>query len=340
MVSWAEKRKAVDAFIRANIRSHPRNITRLTQERFQLSRPAVMMYINDLISKRAIEVIGATKDREYKPLSVLQKDSSYFISNQLAEDRIWKEFSELAIDFTDNVRNICQFGFTEIVNNAIEHSDGKKLDISMDVFFDLVQIRISDDGVGIFNKIQKEFQLDNPKESILELSKGKLTTNSELHSGQGIFFTSRMFDTFSILSDGIGFIHTQSGSDVIDRVESVNKGTKVIMEIALTSTRTTIEVFDEYADVDDGFELTTVPVHLAISGKELLVSRSQARRILARFDKFKRVTLDFEKVTQIGQGFADEIFRVYKREHPETEIVWVNASNEIENMIKNVKTNN
>jgi hypothetical protein len=44
---------------------------------------------------------------------------------------------------------------------------------------------------------------------------------------------------------------------------------------------------------------------------ESLMSRSQARRLMNRFDRFSEVVLDFTGVNFIGQGFADEIFRVF-----------------------------
>ena len=44
-----------------------------------------------------------------------------------------------------------------------------------------------------------------------------------------------------------------------------------------------------------------------LSGSEdFLVARSQAKRLLERFDRFEEVVLDFDGVRQVGQGFADE----------------------------------
>ena len=70
--------------------------------------------------------------------------------------------------------------------------------------------------------------------------------------------------------------------------------------------------------------------------REQLLSRSQARRVLARFERFSEIMLDFRGVTIIGQAFADEIFRVFRREHPEIEILAVNTSNDIRQMIRHV----
>src|SRR5438067_215023 len=73
--------------------------------------------------------------------------------------------------------------------------------------------RLVDDGVGIFEKIRRQCKLDDHRQAILELSKGKLTTDPERHTGQGIFFTSRIFDEFLIRSDHFIFGHFRKEGD-------------------------------------------------------------------------------------------------------------------------------
>ena len=62
------------------------------------------------------------------------------------------------------------------------------------------------------------------------------------------------------------------------------------------------------------------------------VARSQARRICARLDSFKEAVLDFEKVDIMGQGFADEVFRVYANMHPTVLLRPVNMNAEVQRM--------
>jgi hypothetical protein len=95
-------------------------------------------------------------------------------------------------------------------------------------------------------------------------------------------------------------------------------------------------VFDQYSDLENdyGFTRTHVPVSLARFGDDNLVSRSQAKRLLARFDRFKEVMLDFERVEMVGQAFADEIFRVFQLQHPDVHLSWLNASPQVERMIR------
>lgn len=105
--------------------------------------------------------------------------------------------------------------------------------------------------------------------------------------------------------------------------------------------RTTKEIFDEYTSDDFVFNKTKITVHLA---KDYLghdfVSRSLAKRILMNVEKFKIIVLDFENIDNIGQGFADEVFRVFKNKNPDITIVPVNMNEEIEFMINRTMKNN
>jgi hypothetical protein len=192
-----------------------------------------------------------------------------------------------------------------------------------------------DDGVGIFRKIQSAMNLADERHAIVELAKGKLTTDPKGHTGQGIFFTSRLLDSFDILSDGVFFTHAFGKDEdwILERPESTD-GTTVFMKLNNHSARTDKQIFDQYSSGDDyGFTKTVVPVRLAQYGDDKLISRSQAKRLLARVDRFRSVLFDFAGVEIIGQAFADEIFRVFAQGHPGIELTPINATPQVQQMI-------
>jgi hypothetical protein len=194
-----------------------------------------------------------------------------------------------------------------------------------------------DNGVGIFNKIQKELNLDDPLHAILELSKGKLTTDPARHSGEGIFFTSRMFDKFTVFSGKLFFSYQGEIDWLLEDNQEFSKGTGVILEISVSSKRTAQQVFDRFTTTGDyGFSKTHVPVFLAAYGDENLISRSQAKRLLTRFERFKEIILDFTDVSTIGQAFADEIFRVFQTQNPDIHLVPINMTEQVQKMIAHV----
>ena len=151
------------------------------------------------------------------------------------------------------------------------------------------EMLIFDDGYGIFRKIQAAMGPLDERHSILELSKGKLTTDPERHTGEGIFFSSRMVDHFDILSGSAYFSHKFADAEdwVVESI-GTSGGTLVWMNLSNHTTRAMKKIFDQYTSGDDfTFSKTVVPVRMAQYGKDKLVSRSQARRLLARVELFK-----------------------------------------------------
>jgi len=69
---------------------------------------------------------------------------------------------------------------------------------------------------------------------------------------------------------------------------------------------------------------------------EALLARSQAKRLINRFERFLEVILDFDGVTEIGQAFADEIFRVFHNDYPDVHLIPVNCSDNVNRMIAHV----
>ena len=79
---------------------------------------------------------------------------------------------------------------------------------------------------------------------------------------------------------------------------------------------------------------TDIPLKLAQYGTDLLIARSQAKRILARLESFEEVFLDFSGVEEIGHSFADEIFRVYATAHPGVKLTPIHANEDVHRMIR------
>ncbi len=253
----------------------------------------------------------------------------------LSEDVVWREsIAPLVSDLSVNLRDMWHYGVTEMINNAIDHSGGAVLDVHFSRTALDVEIWINDDGEGIFHHIQRLGKLYYPREAILELAKGKFTTDPANHSGEGIFFTSRVFDSFRIMSRNLHFSHNAEQQDwLIDGEEDI-PGTRVILKQANDSQRTLNSVYMQFTEPDEfTFSKTIVPVRLARHEGEKLVSRSQAKRLVSRFEKFKTVVLDFAGVEEIGQAFADEIFRVFASSHPEVELIPLHATMEVQQMI-------
>lgn len=326
-------------FLLENVRRHPSDLVRVATDHYQVSRQAINKQIRRLIEQGFLTAEGRTQGKTYA-LGMVENSLTVRITPDADEHEIWNNFAAPFLrDARPNVRDICQYGFTEMVNNVIDHSESALVRLHMQQTHSAIKIGIADEGIGIFNKLQRAFGLADPSEAIFELSKGKLTTDPERHTGEGIFFTSRMFDEFGILSANLYFGHQREADDWLMERNKENQrgsGTSVFLEIDPESTHTTKEVFDRYATEQDdyAFKTTKVVVRLAQSHPgDKLVSRSQAKRVLARLNRFQHVIFDFSGVESIGPAFADEIFRVYGRENPNTRFTWTNVAPDVERMI-------
>jgi anti-sigma regulatory factor (Ser/Thr protein kinase) len=274
-----------------------------------------------------------------EPINLIRRDGVWFdftIQPGLEEDQVWcVTVLPLLEGLPANNIDIWQYCVTEMVNNAIDHSEGSELTVVVGRQPSRTQVLVLDDGIGIFRKIKAAFSLEDETQAILELSKGKLTTDPGRHSGQGIFFTSRMMDEFSILSRGAYFSHEAARpADWILPADNPDTSTMVTMELDNNTERTLKDVFDQYSSGDSyDFSKTVVPLRLAKFGEEKLISRSQAKRALARVERFKAVVLDFAGIEMIGQGFADEIFRVWAKAHEDVVCTVIDASPAVRKMI-------
>ena len=312
------------------------DVTKATARKFGITRQAVNKHLRRLLDEGALRRSGNTRASVYRLAPLLEWDRLFEIESGMAEDVIWTRYiRDVLGDLPNNVLAIWQYGFTEMFNNAIDHSDGSTIGVQIKRTAAATEMLISDDGYGIFRKIQEAMGLLDERHSILELSKGKLTTDPKHHTGEGIFFSSRMFDLFDILSGGVFFSHKFGDTkDWILENSRSSSGTSVWMNLGNHTARTDKKVFDEYSSGDDyGFTKTVVPVKLAQYGEDQLISRSQARRLLARVELFKTVLFDFSDVETIGQAFADEIFRVFATQHPDIELHPISANSETSRMV-------
>jgi len=237
------------------------------------------------------------------------------------------------LGLSKNIIQILNYAFTEMLNNAIEHSRSEKIEVFMKRDEGAIRFDVIDKGIGIFNNIMKKRKLKNELEAIQDLIKGKQTTMPKEHTGEGIFFTSKAGDRLIIQGSNKKLIFDNILDDIFIKDIKDIKGTKVTFIIGLKSKKGLNIIFREYSESLFKFSRTKVIVKLYRMDTDY-ISRSQARRILSGLEKFKIITLDFQGVDTIGQSFADEVFRVWKNHHSHINIQYKNANDNVDFMIK------
>lgn len=252
----------------------------------------------------------------------------------LAEDALYAEV-ELALPGVrgapDRASRIFHYAFTEMVNNAIDHSGSARVVCDVRLDDKVLHAAVIDNGVGAFENVRRAMRLARSIEAIGEISKGKTTTDPEHHSGQGIFFTSKAVDRFELASGEVRWIVDNRIGDQAIGVADV-QGTRVTFEVDLATEREMRAVFDAYT-TELEFDRTRTLVRLFAHGTSF-VSRSEAKRLLHGLDRFREVLLDFAGVDVVGQGFTDEVFRVWARAHSPTRLVPLNMIEPVRFMVE------
>ncbi|OGY59434.1 MAG: hypothetical protein A3H02_02905 [Candidatus Niyogibacteria bacterium RIFCSPLOWO2_12_FULL_41_13] len=309
------------------------------------SRAYINRFFQKLKNEGRIILLGRANKAYYVPadkktvararsliLSVRKILQNKNLSEDLVLDQIKRE-TGIFFNLPQNISNIIDYAFSEMLNNAIEHSKSLKIEIRAQRSAAGVVFEVRDWGVGIFNNIKKKRKLKNEFEAIQDLLKGKQTTSPREHTGEGIFFTSKAGNMLAIQSSRKKLIFNNILDDIFIKEAEKTIGTKVIFQIELKSKRNLAGIFKRYSDKAFSFAKTETKVFLYKIDTDF-ISRSQARRIVSGLDKFKNIVLDFKSVDTVGQAFADEIFRVWQRSHPDIKIEYRNANKNIEFMIK------
>ncbi len=311
-----------------------------------ISRQALNKHIKDLISESLVIKTGTTKSASYQYGAGKSRPSveeviirkEYPLSG-LEEDRVLQEMAltlRLKKRVNDRTWRIIQYAFTEILNNAIEHSHSETCAVEMVLDQYDFQFIIRDFGIGVFYSIYEKFALPDENAAVGELIKGKTTTMRERHSGEGLFFTSKSADIFQLRSHRISLTFDNRKNDVFLEERKTIQGTEAWFTISKHSRRKLEDIFATFASeqFDYRFEKTRVSVKLF---QDAYISRSEARRLLFGLEKFKVIVLDFKGVKSIGQGFADEVFRVFQKNHPEVVIEIENLSDTLMPVISHAR---
>jgi anti-sigma regulatory factor (Ser/Thr protein kinase) len=309
--------------------------------RLGISRRQAGSVLRKLVAMQWLASSGTPRKPRFVPGPLRQVVRRYAIEG-LQEDSPWRLDFAPAFDLKPEVRRMAQHAFTELLNNAIDHSGGHSVTVSMRQTPVQLQLLVSDDGLGLFERIARDFAIEDPTLAMLELSKGKLTSDPDRHLGHGLFFCSRLADVFDIHANKAAFQcrgwdqrRWHAGRP------AARTGTSVYVAISLDTMCTLDAVLRAHSsgDGDYRFERTSVPLNLIGSGERgerSLASRADAQRVASRLAQFSVAELDFNGISDIGHAFADELFRVFHRHHPALQLLPVGMAPRVAAMVASV----
>lgn len=321
--------------------------TGVVAERLGVSRAYAHRLLQRLREDGLIVALGRTNRARYilasnkKAMNAAKRDllniRLRLRNERLSESQIFQRIEDetgIFLDVRENVYKVVRYAFTEMLNNAIDHSHSQKIEIECRRTSAAITFVVRDYGIGIFNNVCQKFRLPGTLAAIQEILKGKTTTAPKEHTGQGVFFTSKMGDVFIIDSFEKRLTVNNLIQDIFISDRTTLKGTRITFSVRLLSSRNIADVFSAFtSDEDFGFDRTRITVKLFQFGS-MLPSRSEAKRVTLNLENFREVELDFMGVDTVGQAFADEIFRVWQHKHKNVRLIAIHAQPNVEVMIR------
>jgi hypothetical protein len=312
-----------------------------------ITRQAAQRRLATLVRAGRLQIEGHGKATRYRrsplppPPSPDEAPALYHrrLSLPVDEDLIWREVERalpaLHLPAARNAAAIAAYAFTEMMNNAVDHSASAAVEVRAGVTAGDLWFDIADAGMGAFENVRARFGLSDHLAALQELSKGKVTTQPDRHTGEGLFFTSKMADAFELEANGLRWLVDNRRADQGVGSAQAAPGTRVRFQVALDKQERPEQVFARYTH-DFEFDTTRTVVKLFEYGVRF-VSRSEARRLLAGLERFRHVLIDFRGVEAVGQGFADEVFRVWPRQHPSVEVTPENMNDPVRFMVERAR---
>jgi len=301
-----------------------------------VSRQAVHAQLQALVATGVLSQEGAGRSVRYR--SINPRRRFRYALDGLEEDQVWEEVRN-EVPELDGLPEVADRALNtavvELVNNAISHSRGKYVEVYFRKVHNRLVVEVSDDGEGIFDHLAHENELSDSMDALRQLTKGRLTTLPEEHTGEGLFWLSKIADFLEIESGGLLWMVDNEIDDVGVASAQVRQGTRVRFEVDTGTKKSAESVF---VGSPESFELSRrrVVVKLFESGNRFL-SRSEAKKLLSGLGSFRHVVLDFKGVKAVGQGFVDEAFRVWTGRHPRTRLHPINMEPAIELMVERAR---
>ncbi len=330
-----DKKEIIISYLLEKIAEGRDDAPKLVSKEFEINLNTVHTYLNELIDQGRIirEKRGVYKLNENRVSFTFTRsggdlEDDGYIFEYIVEPQI--------TGLSDTIQQIWYYAVSEMINNVIDHSEAENVHVTVVQDIRSTTVIIQDDGIGIFRKLQEYYGFRTFSDIAAELAKGKLTTDEIHHSGEGIFFTSRMMDTFFIYSDG----HFYSRDKYTNEWEAFIpdrkiEGTLVYLSLENNSRKTAKQIFDAYTNEDGGFQRTEIRLDSIFD--KAPVSRSRAKRLCNRLTEFKEVVLDFEGIDWVGQGFMHQVFSVFHRENPDIQLKPKNMTQDVERMYNHVR---
>jgi anti-sigma regulatory factor (Ser/Thr protein kinase) len=213
---------------------------------------------------------GGRSARYHLPARTFQRR---LVREGLAEGEVWDDVRSSLADFSEpgvaKAKAVLAYAFTEMLNNAIDHSGSPEVEVSFEIARETATFTVVDDGIGVYENVRAGFKLETVLAALQEISKGKVTTQKDRHTGEGIFFTSKAADIFQLEANGLRWNVDNRREDVAISDVPKKRGTTVRFELSLKTTKTMDDLFAQYSEEEFQFDTSRIARHRRFSGHRI-----------------------------------------------------------------------
>lgn len=313
--------------------------------RLTVTRPVVVRHLNALIKEDRAVREGEGRRTRYRAAGAVpvppKLNLASFVRRYprvgLSETTVWHELVRLNPELA-NLSNasleLFRYAFTELLNNAVEHSAGTDVEVQFSQSGDVLSFEIIDNGVGLFSHLRQRLGLDSTDEAAKRLSQGKLPPMPDARTGSGkgvgIFFCAHAARRFEVESNGYRFLVDNQTGNAAAASAPPRAGTRVRFDGELSPRQTLSNLLGPPRPPGSPDPRRPPapphPARVVVTLGTRFISRTEAQKLLNRLARYQTVVLDFKEVREIGPGFADEVFRVWPHHHPGVTLQPINMS--------------
>ncbi|MCB9586785.1 MAG: winged helix-turn-helix transcriptional regulator [Polyangiaceae bacterium] len=294
-------------------------------EKTNYTRQAVHRHLRALVESGELAVTGRARATRY----YLPKSPPGAFRVDLADPDVagtWSAVRDLLIpeEATQAAEELTRACFVELLSNAESHAAAASAELRCRSHPNLIRFEIRDTGLGLFTRIRERLKLPSDLDALFALSKGPLTTQPAAHFGRGLFLVAAACQRFELVANGLCWVQDNRRGDQLLSEAPGSVGTTARCEL---DPLTEAEWRDLQRSTLPGSSPLSATGHVKLfEHGARFVSRAEAQALLRGMETLRDVRLDFKGVDGVGLGFAQEIFSVWQRAHPEVRLQVLNAN--------------
>ena len=224
--------ESIREFILDRVADGPKSVARQVAQAYGISRQAANRHLDALVEAGVLEEEGATRSREYRLRRMSLLNRELRVTPVLNADRLWDDhIAPVLADDRAAVRDLCRGAFGELIRNVVAHAQAQWITVSFSATARHLDISVSDDGRGIFNRLAQRVGLGDVHETAELMSRHANARSTEFPAAR-LMLLARNFESFVILSSGVSLaFDSMQDAWFLREDEAAAPGTRVTLRM-------------------------------------------------------------------------------------------------------------